>query len=439
MRNIHFIILMVSIIFAITGCGNNEAPVNNDENVSGTVRDNIVVVHDKSELVSEYYGKPGSEEEGKHILIFKKNMHDFKKGTVIVFDRIDTNTLKHGLLRKVESVAENNNTIKIVSSQAALDDVFSDLTLSYSGTLAPGPILKTVEENLGNSEPIRILSQEKGVKLYANSHSIATSSDSNITGDGYGSKLKKDFTLDVNVDMGHGVSLSGSIAFSLNYHMHIKFKRECTKRGRYTHICHKYKTYLDDTYFYIEPEEKGSLTLSAEDDISLNKGKTLGSYSFPPIDLQVGIVPVILVPKLTIKVNAEGKLTAGLSTGFKEDITAKAGLKYKKKKSKWYPIKSKKITFTSIPPTFDASATAKLSVGPELEMKIYDVTGPVANLDAYLRADVDIDANPWWKLYVGIESDATFHMRIVHHTYADITLHIFNYEEDLAKAKGEFE
>jgi len=426
--------LLLSSIFLFSACNtnndDNKFPDDTNQSVTGIVRSNVIFIK-KEAVVSHYYGEVGSPEEGKHVLFLQyRGLTPSEVNSTIVFGR--TIDFENGLIRKIESIENYGDITKVVSSQASLDDIFEEVNIPYSHTLKPTPILQKGITNLGANESIHILAQEDGVDFHPNNTN---------TSDLLEGKRGLDFTVDLKeVELAEGVTLNGSVDLSLRFHMKISFQTKCTHH--ILKVCTKWKTYLGHTYFYIEPEESGEVTLTANDTISFKKEKTLGTYRFPPIDIQVGIVPVVIVPILHFKVNAKGELTAGLSTGFTEDIVAKVGLEHSRKtkssKYRWHGLHTIQHSFNMIPPHFDATAEAKVSAGPELDLLIYDVTGPTANLDAYLRAKADIDANPWWALYWGVESDAGYTLEVLDHELADITLHLYNYERDLANAGEAF-
>jgi len=436
----HFILgVILSVSLLLTGCGDNansELETATEESASnsatGTVRETTHVINEEH-LYSHYYGEANSAEEGKHILLLQKDMYDLQKGESIVFGR--TSHFQNGLIRKIESVHEYEGFTKVVTSQAALDDLFEDLNIVHSMKLKPATIIGKDERNIGSGDVIRVLHEEEGVSLSQNSDLI-TSTDE-LAGTSKGLDFRVDFN---DVDLGHGVTLNGSMDISLSFHMKVSFYTKCTHHV--LGVCDDWKTELGHTYFYIEPQESGQVTLSSSESYSIDKEKTLAEYTFSAFDIQVGVVPIVVVPKLRFIANLKGDVTAGLSMGFTQDLASKIGITHKKKhnhsKYYWYSIKSMKHDFKMIPPQFDVNSEVKVSTGPALEMLIYDVTGPTATLDVYLEANADLEANPWWTLYYGIEADAGFALDVLDHDFADVNFNIYNYQKELAHAEGAF-
>ncbi len=428
---------LVVALLLFSGCGDGDIETATEEPIDnsaiGTVRQFPNVVKEEH-LHSHYYGEPGGEEEGKHILMLQKGAYDPQVGQAIVFGRTDQ--FPNGLMRKIEAIYEHDDKTKIVSSQAALDDIFEDLEITHSMKLKPLPILDKTEKNVDGSDVIRILYEKDGVSLSQKSDIMINSNELAANSEGL------DFHVNFNeVVLKEGVTLNGHLDMSLEFHFKLSFNKICIR-----HVlgqCVAHKTVLGHTYFYIEPRESGQVSLSATKSGQINKEVTLAEYSFSPIDIQVGIIPVIIVPKLSFIVGGYGEVTAGISMGCTEDLSSKIGLTYKKKQGysnhHWYSIKDIVPVVDWIPPNFDATGEVKISTGPFLELLIYDITGPTANLDTYIEADVDLKADPWWTLYYGVEANAGFILDVLGHDFAEVTFDIYNYQNIIAHSDGAFE
>lgn len=416
-------------LLSFNGCGSSNTDTATEESspnyATGIVRVTTNVIEGEH-LLSHYYGEENSVEEGKHILILQKDSYDLQENDSLVFGK--TEHFQNGLIRKIESIHHQNGSMKVITRQAALDDVFSELKLSHSQVLKPAPIVENDEKNLGSRDVIRILHKKEGVTFSQGSGLLGSAHD-------------KDFTIDfTGVDLGHGVSIDGSIGLSIATHLRIHFYTECNHKK--LGICYSWKTHLGHTYFYIEPEESGEVILSASETHSFEKRVTVAHMQFPTFDIQIGPVPVIVTPKLSFSVDLTGEVTAEMSMGFTQDITAKLGITHKKKDGKsryhWYTIKSIETDFKVIEPAFDVSAEVKLAAGPQLELELYGVTGPTVSLDAYIKADIALEDNPWWSIYYGIEADAGFALDMVGHEIAEVNYQLYDYSHLLAEADGSF-
>ena len=429
------LMVLVSIPLLFVGCGGSKD--SNDDNtteekvenhVEGTVMENVHVLEEEH-FISSYYEESENYEESKNILILKKNTEAIEVGDTVVFGI--TKDFPYGMIGKVIEKEENNNSVKLVTVPGTLSDVFKDLDLTYSMDLNPDYIIYNDSKNIGSGKAIYVFQEEKGVKLSLKKDRFASVGEVPAL-----ASKNHGFTIDFDeVDMGEDVTLNGSLSFSLSFHLKIKFHTECEHKK--AGICYSWKTELGHTYFYIEPEESGQVTLSATKDHSIDKSKTLAEYSFSPIDIQVGAVPVVIVPKLKFNADLNGDVSAGMSMGFEQDASFKLGLTHKKTGSeyKWHSIKSENTDFEMISPQFDTSASVKLSAGPELDLLIYDMVGPHAHLETYLEGDVDLNSDPWWMLYAGVDAYVSFHLKVVHHDFADIYYQLFDYKKVIGKAK----
>jgi hypothetical protein len=421
--------VLAVVLLLLSGCGGADLDIETEEpgtnSATGTIRQGTVVAKEEH-LHSHYYGAAGSEEEGKHVLMLHNGVDSLREGHAIAFGR--TKQFPNGLMRKVEAIYEQDDKTKVVTSQAGLDDIFEDLTITHSVKLKPALILEKDEMNLSGSDVVRVLYEKKGVSLSLKEDST--------------DYKKHDLTIDLSeVELVPGATLGGSIGLSLTFHLKIQFHTICTQRTWVgwpvnRHVCTGWKTVLGHTYFYIEPEESGEVTLSVTKSCSIDKEKTLGEYTFSPIDIQVGPIPVIIVPKLRFIVDAYGEVSAGMSMGFSESFSSEIGITHKKKRGHsrhhWYPLKSMRHDVEMIPPHFVANGKVKVSTGPLLELLIYDVTGPIAELNTYLEADADLSANPWWTLSYGVEAGASFVLEVADRDFADVSYSIFDYQHPLA-------
>ena len=421
------VVLILSVL--LNGC-NKESDIAIEEgepNYAQGIIHKTTKVLDDTYLIAHYYGEVGSEEEGMHVLLLNNDTEDIDVGDTIVFGK--TEEFPHGLIKKVHEVIDAEDHLKVLTQQATLGDVFQELNISHTQRLQPSQVLENGEKSIRSDEAIHTLYALEGVALHP-----LYQEESKSAG--------MDFTVDFEeVDLGHGVTIDGSMDFSLDFSMKVTLRTVCT--NHVLGVCDAWKTELGHTYFYIEPREEGQVTLSASDTLSYTKEKILAEYEFEAIEIPVGVVPVVVVPKLKFVAGLDGKVTAGISMGFDEELSFKVGVTHKKKTHhsayKWYKIASIQHHFNVIPPYFDANADAKVYTGPALELLIYDVAGPDAMLNTSLEAEVDLLNNPWWSLYYGIESDAGFTLDVFGHDFADVRFKVFDYQKELAKADGPFE
>ncbi|GAB4079482.1 hypothetical protein GCM10028783_04300 [Modestobacter muralis] len=152
---------------------------------------------------------------------------------------------------------------------------------------------------------------------------------------------------------------------------------------------------------------------------------------FNPITVNVGPVPVVLVPQLQLYLDARGDVKAALTTGARQEITASAGIQYTKGAGT-RPTSNLRSGFTYTPPTVTATAHAEAGVSPQFSLLVYGLAGPQLDLRGYVRFDADISTSPWWTLSAGFSAGAQLVVPAFDLAIGDPS--IINYNKVLARA-----
>ena len=154
-------------------------------------------------------------------------------------------------------------------------------------------------------------------------------------------------------------------------------------------------------------DESVSLDLSATKDFSVDKLEVkVGTFDLPTI----WAGPLVFFPKVNVFVGFTGSVAAGATASCSESLSAEAGFGYD---DGWYTIAK-----------FDPQASADASipykpmdarpyVKEELECLLYDVVGPYIDLQEYIRIHSDPGADPWWVVYVGVQSDGGVDINLI--------------------------
>jgi hypothetical protein len=152
--------------------------------------------------------------------------------------------------------------------------------------------------------------------------------------------------------------------------------------------------------------------------------------TFEPIEVQVGLIPVVLVPQLQFYLDASASTSASLTMGETFQATATAGVNYAN--GQLTPVSQFTTTFTPQPPTPDLQADLSASVGPVLEVLIDDFAGPQVNLGASLDLHVAPLDSPAWTLTGGLNAGAGLTIPLLSFTAADPS--IISYTKLLASS-----
>ncbi|MBN1313917.1 MAG: hypothetical protein JXA42_00545, partial [Anaerolineales bacterium] len=317
-------------------------------------------------------------------------------GDVMVSDV--TANAPYGFLRKVTSVSPDGGQVIVDTEGATLEDAIENGSLHVSGVLKPdqtrgatlprGVTLVTAPD-LEDDFYLEL----RDVILYDDDGNLNTKNDQ-ITADG-SVRLAPGFDFDLEVK-----------DFELQ---EMSFTMEAVETADLEIKC-----------------EVELVSAEAEIEIPL-------PVQLPVITVWVGWVPVVIVPELSLHVGAEGKVHIGIRTGVIQEATLRAGLEYNG--GAWSPISEFSNGFHFDPPELYAGMALKGYVGPQLELLMYGMVGPYANLDAYLELEADLAEVPWWTLWAGLEVPAGVKFEVLGHTIADYEAVAIGYRLTLAQAR----
>jgi hypothetical protein len=139
---------------------------------------------------------------------------------------------------------------------------------------------------------------------------------------------------------------------------------------------------------------------------SIKKEYELTKYTFKPITVMVGPVPVVFVPNLYITVSAEGTVSANLVLGAREELNAQACLEYKGGFKNCSSLGKK---FEAGIAQANSTLTATASMNGKVDVLLYGLVGPYAKLGAYLELTAKVPGNPVWRLDAGVKGSIGIH------------------------------
>lgn len=157
---------------------------------------------------------------------------------------------------------------------------------------------------------------------------------------------------------------------------------------------------------------------------SIKKEYELAKYTFKPITVMVGPVPVVFVPNLSITISAEGVVSANLVLGASEELNAQACLEYKGGFKNCSSLGKKFEAGVA-----QANSTLKVtgSMNGKVDVLLYGLVGPYAKLGAYLELNAKVPGNPVWKLDAGVKGSIGIH--------ADLWLFRLDYDLEIFNEK----
>ncbi len=117
--------------------------------------------------------------------------------------------------------------------------------------------------------------------------------------------------------------------------------------------------------------------------------KKIGTLQFSKIKFLIGPLPVWVTPTVDIILFADGEIEARLTTGVTFEQRLEGGLKYNRNRG--FSIhRGFSMDYDYTLPTTTVSALLKGGLRAEIGLKIYDATGPIIPLDAYLKLNTSL-------------------------------------------------
>jgi hypothetical protein len=167
-------------------------------------------------------------------------------------------------------------------------------------------------------------------------------------------------------------------------------------------------------------------------------GVTLGHVRLKRFYVQVGPVPLVLQPILTLRLISDGTVTAGLHTSVSASASLGIEITTDDGDVEATPIRKWETGYT--PPTLYANVRARAGVGVKLALSVNGLGGPFLTNDLWvLSLDADVTKSPWWRLSVENDVGAGFELKVLGRTLAswsDSTL--AHFEHEYARAPGAF-
>jgi len=310
-----------------------------EENVKVIKSDNSTILSTQSEL-----------DDGKYIIDFTGTVPTINVGDVIVGDNGE------GYLREVTSVSSSSNVLTFSTSQATMEDLFKNEVFSMNADLS----------SKGNKNPVTekiiINYMAKGVSMSADGFTFDFSDTEIYTQGPVTAKIS-----------------SGQATFNPNFVFDFEFEDS-------------------ELESFVFKAENASLGLNMEFLLNATSSVNLGSHEKELVDYQkifttfVGFVPVIITvnTKLVAKMTMDVDATFNLTTGFSNSNTVTLGASYLS--GSWEGINSLNSNFTPSPLEMGGvvNLEQKISIVPEVSVRLYGVAGPYAIPEMYLANHVGV-------------------------------------------------
>lgn len=259
-----------------------------------------------------------------------------------------SSTARYGFLRKITNIQQSGNLATITTSQATLKEVIEKGSIS----------LKKYSLGKHNLASMQLI---EGAKLVNN----PALNKSNMIG------INWDYEKDIFSSGSNKVNVKGNIAFNfdLNFDLTVNF--------------------FDLEYFKTSLEVNQAVSMNFKSNFSKDLANVKIPFAkafFNPITFSVGIVPVVLVPEITLYIGADGSISANTEAWFKESFTGEYGIKYIEAKG-WSTINTDNFALEKELPKVAGAGKFSAYVGPQASIKLYGVAGPYLTFDGYTEIE----------------------------------------------------
>ncbi len=307
--------------------------------------------------------------------------------------------IPNGILRKVTSISNNDKTIYTI--QTNLEEAIKNCSVEFNNKLTPSLVESSIlargvmDRSLGEGFDFNI--NLENVILYDADENPSTVNDQVIA--------------------------NGNISFNSDFDIYLQIQ--------------DFK--LTELKFENKINEIVNLELIGECSMPyINKTIKIAEYNFTPF-VAVWIpttppFPIVLAPKLEVNVNFEGELSSDITISVTQNVELISGLLYEN--GNWSPISDFSNDFQFNEPQLTANAFAKVSVGPRLNLLLYGVAGPYAEINGYSKIEADVNEHPWWSLYGGLEAKLGVNVQVLGRTIADYNKTVIDFEKLLAEGEN---
>ena len=361
-----YFILAATLLFSFLlvtqqACKKESDPTPPDNNEELSIPETTKVI-DQDAWNSNFVGLDSTD----YTITFKKELTN---NTPINVNDIIVSKDGYGYLRKITSIKEEGGNIKVYTTFASLSEAIENGSFSLETTLSEQKIMK-------------ISYLKEGVVL--------DTTDMRNT-----EETAMEYDIDTYLDNNNKVHIDGSFTLlpSVNAELIIKW----------------FKVKKLNIEFVVDEQISIENTIELVN-IQYEKEIKLAGVSFHPITIMIGPVPVIIVPELEIFAGVELDVESTVTTSVYQSMNYTAGMLYEN--SEWLVYKELNKQLNYSPPALSATAEAKAYIKPKLNLKFYGTVAPYLAGQLYGRIEAELQANPWWSLYAGVNIGAGVEMEI---------------------------
>lgn len=159
-------------------------------------------------------------------------------------------------------------------------------------------------------------------------------------------------------------------------------------------------------------DQSASVDLEVHANARWQGRQDLAAIRFNPLVVQIGAVPVVLRPVVTVFLAEEGSLKSKLTAGALEQTWGKVLIDYRARK--WNASFSRSTpTIDFARPEIGIGTSAKGALGADVELEIYGIIGPFFEPAGFVKADYSTQSS--CSLQAGLEGAAGIDLKVLGH------------------------
>ncbi|MCS7067496.1 MAG: hypothetical protein RMK51_00625 [Meiothermus sp.] len=263
-----------------------------------------------------------------------------KPGDVVVSE--PAQAIPDGLLRKVRAVRVEGGGVRVETEPAKIQEAIHRGSLRVRRELKP--------EDLRSS-----VSLQRGVSVQGFRH-----------------------TLDTDFGTGGRIRATGSLEINPVLDFDLDLRCDETVRlpvvGR---VCREIPDLI--VLVRVGVEENARLRLTGDLAYSFEREWPIATHHFAPLTFSIGPVPVVLTPRLTLFLRADGEVTARFAFEVQQSLTLIAGFEYNSDLG-FRDLSERRASLSLLPPTLEGRVAAQAAAGVRFQVMLYGVVGPFGEL-----------------------------------------------------------
>lgn len=353
-------ILFLTLVMLLFSCEDSSTGSdNNNQNITKLSEETVEIDENTLELITSISDNGAIVFSGS-----SETLESIQKGSVLA-SGIKEGISDYGFLRKVVSIDNTkDDEIVVQTEQATLKDAFKSFNFGFeSDTLEAAGIKKVW--------------LKKGVTFKGKNNRLLG--------------FDLDFQERIEESDSNYIDIKGDAFFSLDFKFVLDYELDLDEIV----VVNKFES-------SVAVNQSANLNFKAEGNVDKKKKIKIATITFNPWMFSIGGIPVVFVPKATLYVGMDGKISAKASGFVSESYFGKLGIQYK---SGIVPIAESDFDFDMGIPECYVDADAKIYAGPEAKLLLYGVAGCSLDLFAYGKFDFTAGKKVENTFKLGVESN----------------------------------